>query len=132
MSFERSSYPTVALLQVIDFSTNFPSNRINPHRKCDYPKSVARLRQFCSMNLRVMRGIEAIRTRIRALPEPLRRLARSGTAERPRTPSSLQGFPKEKPSLGRALTTWRWAQSRSLARTLLSMNFPLQEIYREK
>ncbi|UUZ76961.1 hypothetical protein LP414_06065 [Polaromonas sp. P1(28)-13] len=37
-TFERSSYPIDSFLQVVDFSTDFRSNRINPHRKYDHPE----------------------------------------------------------------------------------------------
>ena len=38
-TFERSSYPIDSFLQVVDFLTDFRSNRINPHRKYDHPNS---------------------------------------------------------------------------------------------
>ena len=36
-TFERSNYPIDSFLQVVDFWTDFRSNRINPHRKYDHP-----------------------------------------------------------------------------------------------
>lgn len=39
-TFERSSYPIDCFLQVVDFSTDFRSNRINPHQKYDHPRTL--------------------------------------------------------------------------------------------